>query len=53
MQLDIIDLGLIPGLGKALGGGCGNPLQHSCLENPHVQRSLVGYSPLGCKVKHD
>ena len=23
----------------------GNPLQYSCLENPHGQRSLVGYSP--------
>ena len=28
------DLGLIPGLGKSLGGGNGNPLQDSCLENP-------------------
>ena len=27
------------------GGGQGNPLQYSCLENPHGQRSLVGYSP--------
>ena len=26
-----------------------NPLQYSCLENPHGQRSLVGYSPWGCK----
>ena len=26
-------------------GGRGNPLQYSCLENPHGQRSLVGYSP--------
>jgi len=24
------------------GGGHGNPLQYSCLENPHGQRSLVG-----------
>ena len=23
----------------------GNPLQYSCLENPHGQRNLVGYSP--------
>ena len=28
------DLGLIPGLGRSLGGGHGNPLQCSCLENP-------------------
>jgi len=27
-----------------LGGGHGNPLQYSCLDNPHGQRSLVGYS---------
>ena len=25
---------LIPGLGRSLGGGHGNPLQYSCLENP-------------------
>ena len=31
------------------GGGHGNPLQYSCLENPHGQRSLAGYSPWGCK----
>ena len=31
------------------GEGNGNPLQYSCLENPHGQRSLVGYSPRGCK----
>ena len=28
------DLGLIPRLGRFPGGGCGNPLQYSCLENP-------------------
>ena len=39
------DLGLIPELGRSPGGGHGNPLQYSCLENPHVQRSLTGYSP--------
>jgi len=27
------DLGLIPGLGRSLGEGNGNPLQYSCLEN--------------------
>ena len=43
------DLGLIPGLGRFPGGGHGNPLQYSCLENPHGQRSLVGYSPWGHK----
>ena len=29
------DLGLIPGLGRSPGGGHGNPLQCSCLENTH------------------
>ena len=28
------DLGSIPGLGRSPGGGKGNPLQYSCLENP-------------------
>ena len=27
------DVNLIPGLGRSLGGGHSNPLQHSCLEN--------------------
>ena len=31
------------------GGGHGDPLQYSCLENPHEQRSLVGCSPWGHK----
>ena len=39
------DLGLIPGLGRYLGGGHGYPLQYSCMEHPHGQRSLVGYRP--------
>ena len=28
------DVGLIPGPGGSSGGGHGNPLQYSCLENP-------------------
>ena len=43
------ELGLTPGLERSPGGGHGNPLQYSCLENPHGQRSLVGYSPWGRK----
>ena len=42
-------LGSIPGLGRSPGEGHGNPLQYSCLENPHGQRSLVDYSPWGRK----
>ena len=41
------NLGSVPGLDP--GGGHGNPLQCSCLENPHGQRSLEGYSSWGHK----
>ena len=34
------DLGSIPGLGRSPEGGQGYPLQYSCLENLHGQRSL-------------
>ena len=37
------DLDSIPGLRRSPGRGHGNPLQYSCLENPHGQRKLVGY----------
>ena len=43
------DLGLIPELGRSPGGGHGNPVQYSFLENPHGQRSLAGYSPWSYK----
>ena len=43
------DLGSIPRLGRSPGGGHGNPLQYSCLENPQGQRSLAGCSTLGHK----
>ena len=31
---DIRDAGSIPGWERSLGGGHGNPVQYSCLENP-------------------
>ena len=31
---DIRDVSSIPGSGKSPGGGHGNPIQYSCLENP-------------------
>ena len=34
---------------RGTGVGNGIPLQYSCLENFHGQRSLAGYSPWGCK----
>ena len=41
------DVGSIPGSGRSPEGGHGHPLQYSSLENPHGQRSLMGYSPRG------
>ena len=35
------DLGLIPGLGRFPGGGHGNPMKYSCLENP-LDRGVSG-----------
>ena len=39
------DQGLIPGWVRSPGEESGKALQNSCLENPHGQRSLEGYSP--------
>ena len=44
---DITGVGSIPESGRSPGGWHDNPLQYSCLENPHGQRSLTGYSPWG------
>ena len=45
---DARDRGLIPGLGKSPGEGNGNPLQHSCLENP-TDRGAWCTTVHGCK----
>ena len=42
---DIRDVDSIPGSGRSPGEECGNPLSGKS----HGQRSLVGYSPQGCK----
>ena len=43
---------MIPGSGRSSGEGHGNPLQYSCLENPHGQRSHV--QAMGSqRVRHD
>ena len=47
------ELGSIPGLVRSPGGGHGNLVQDSCLENHHGQRILAGYSPWGHKKGHD
>ena len=46
------DMVSTPGLGRSPGVGNGNPLQYSCLEIFHGQRSLAGYSPWGRRVGH-
>ena len=43
------DPGSTPGLGRSPGGGHGNLLQYSCLDNPHGLRSMAAYSPGGHK----
>ena len=44
------DMDSVPEWGRSSGGGRGSPLQYSCLENPHEQRSqLLGYGPQGRK----
>ena len=43
------DLASILGLGRSPGGGHGNLLKYSSLENPHGQRKVAGYSPWGHK----
>ena len=41
------DPGSILGLGRCPGEGNSSPLQCSCLEKSHGQRSLAGYGPWG------
>ena len=41
------DLDSIPRLGRSPGGGHGNPLQYSCLENPHRQEEAGGLQSMG------
>ena len=43
------NLGSIPGLGRSPGGGHGNQLQYSCLENPMTEELNRLYSSWGYK----
>ena len=45
---DIREKGWIPGSGRSPGGGHGNPLQYSCLENP-MDGEAWGVQSMGCK----
>ena len=51
---DIRDVGSIPGLGRSPGGGHGNLLQYSCLENPMDKGAWQGLQSIGLqRVVHD
>ena len=50
---DIRDAGLMFGPRRSPGEGHGNLLQYSCLENSMDKKSLEGYRPWGCRVRHD
>ena len=39
---DVRDTDSVPGSGRSTGGGRGDPLQYSCLKNPHGHRGLAG-----------
>ena len=43
------EVGLVPGWGSSPRVGNGSPLEYSCVEKFHGQRSLPGYSPWGHK----
>ena len=48
------DLGSMPGLGRSPGGGHGNPLQYSCLENPPWIEEPGGLQSMGWqRLGHD
>jgi len=48
------DLGSIPGLGRSLGEGNGNPLQYSCLENYMAREAWWATQSMGLqRVGHD
>ena len=46
---DTRDMNSNLGSGRSPGGGHGNPLRYSCLENPMDSGALAVYSPLACK----
>ena len=51
---DIRDMGAIPGLGRSPGGGHGNPLQYSFLENPMDRGAWWAIQSMGSqRVGHD
>ena len=50
---DALEMGLIPGSRRSAGGGNGNPLQYSCLENTMAEEP-GGLQSMGSqKSEHD
>ena len=50
---DVSDTASIPGSGRSPGGGHGNPLQYSCLENP-MDRETGGLQSIGLQgIRHN
>ena len=51
---DLREAGSIPRSGRSPGGGHGNPLQYSCLENPMQEEEPGGLQSMGLqRVGHD
>ena len=50
---DSRDVGLISGLRRSPGGGHGNPLQYTCLENPMERGAWWAKSTESKRVGHD
>ena len=50
---DARDMGSIPGMGSSPGGGHGNPLQYSCLENPMDRGAWWATDHRLQRVRHD
>ena len=46
-------MGLIPGLGRSLGEGNGNPLHYSCLGNPTVREAWQATVRGVARVRHN
>ena len=50
---DVRDRGSVPGSGRSPGGGQGNALQYSCLENPMTEEPDRLQSIESQRVGHD
>ena len=53
LPANVGDIGSIPGSGRSLGEGNGNPLQYLCLENPMDRRTWQAADHGLARVRHD